>query len=60
MYADKLEVLHSSYVDVYKNHYGYIIPILLYIRRTLNRPIYSANFGGGDGKFVGVIVITLS
>ena len=49
MYANKLEVLHSSYVDVYKNHYGYIIPILLYIRRTLNRHIYSANFGGGGG-----------
>ena len=60
MYAEKLEVLHSSYVDVYKKQYGYIIPILLYIRRTLNRLIYSANFGGGMEIFLGVIVITLS
>ena len=65
MYVEKLEVLYSSYVDVYENHYGYIIPTLLYISRTLNRPIYSAIFlggggggGWGDGNFSGVIVIT--
>ena len=55
MYAEKLEVLHSSYVDVYKKQYGYIIPILLYIRPHIFR-----EFWGGMEIFLGVIVITLS